>query len=149
MNRVNARQPQLSRDRAPDDPGLRGVRVQQVRLDLAQESLQLAIRFPIVPRMNGPPRRVDDPQVKPAATSTLFERSLGPNPRSRDERHPVAKQAVLILAGQQRVLLRPANDEPRDVVDDVHGGRIQESEVRSQKEEKRRRSWCNWQWRFE
>jgi hypothetical protein len=46
---------------------------------------------------------------------------------------------VLILDGQQRILLRPANDQPRDVMDDVHGGeevgsRGQRSAVSGQEE---------------
>src|SRR5690606_27119513 len=49
----------------------------------------------------------------------LFEAALRPQTWSRDQRHAIAVITMLILDRQQRVFLRPADDQPCDEMNDI------------------------------
>ena len=53
----------------------------------------------------------------------IEEVSLGPLGRACDQRHVVAVAMVQSLDGQDRILLRPADDQPGDDVDDPQRAR--------------------------
>jgi hypothetical protein len=66
-------------------------------------------------------RRIASIDLDAVAVSlgALHQRALRADGRAGDERDVVA-EVVLALAGEQRVLLRPADDQARDDVDDAH-----------------------------
>ena len=59
--------------------------------------------------------------LSPGARRPVEEVPLGPFGRAGDQGHVVAVAMVQALDGQQGVLLGPADDQPRDDVDDPHG----------------------------
>ena len=106
---------------AAQKPALAAVRVDDVGLEVARSRV----------RWRGSWRHRAADGSRGAATGTIcsgtpraacigFEASLRPERRTGDQQHVVAVVAEQILAVEQRVLLRAAEDQPRDDVSDPH-----------------------------
>ena len=105
----------------PMMPALLLVRVDDVRAAArGAASHEAAIRAEILDRQDRPPHLVDDLDAVAVAASPAPSASPPARSRAGDERD-VVPAVVLALAGEQRVLLRPADDQARDDVDDPHG----------------------------
>src|SRR5258706_1791641 len=98
------------------------MRVHHLRLNLLEPSNERLVRSPVLQRQNGPPHLVDylDPITVPLRP--LHQRPLRPQRRPGNERY-FMPQVVLPLARQQRVLLRPTDDQAGDDMDDLHSRR--------------------------
>lgn len=120
MNCVHGRNSELRSGGSAEDSGLRTVRVDDIRLDLAQHRDQGAIGLPILPRPDGSLQFGQHAKIETAVTSTLFETSFRSQAGAGDQRDFVAVVTMLILDGQQCVFLCSADDQSRDEMDDVH-----------------------------
>ena len=76
----------------------------------------------IAPGMDGAPQRGNDFHRHPPCPCPLEEASFRPQWRPSDQEDVVAVDAQQILAGQERIFLSPAKDQPGDDVGNSHGG---------------------------
>jgi hypothetical protein len=104
--------------------------VHDVRLEVAQALQQPVVRPKILHWEDGAAHLVDRLDAVPVGPGAFHQRPLRPLRRPGNERH-VVPAVVLPLARQQRVLLRPADDEARDDMDDSHPMRKVWAEVES------------------
>ncbi len=70
--------------------------------------------------MDRPPRGIDQSQIDTAAPGSFLKGSFRPDSRPRDERHAITKEMLLIFDCGQRVFLSAADDQPRNIVSNMH-----------------------------
>ena len=80
----------------------------------------MPVGLPVMPRMNGSPRSIDQSQIDTAAPGSFLKGSFRPDSRPRNERHTITKEMLLIFDCGQRVFLSAADDQPRNVVSNMH-----------------------------
>ena len=118
VDRVDRGNAQSGRGRSAQDAGLGTVRVDDLRLDFAEQLQQAAIARPIAGRMDAALHLGDDPQVESAGPGPLFEASFRAESRPRDEDYLVS-EPMLVLDVEQRVFLGSADDQAGDDVGDA------------------------------
>ena len=93
--------------------------------DLGLVSFQLtndgSITTPVAPRVQIAFELRNDSQVQPSINRALFERAFGADSWPGNQCDFIAVDVMLIINVKQRVLLRAADDEPRDDVGRSHG----------------------------
>ena len=93
--------------------------------DLRPEPTEGRAELPIGLRVRRRPDGADEfghqLDLHPLPLGPAEEVALGPLGRAGDERHVVAVAVVQALDREQRVLLRPAEDQAGDDVGDAHG----------------------------
>jgi hypothetical protein len=95
------------------------VGVDDVRLQILQQLGDAAVRAEILDRQDGAEHFVDDDDAVAVALRALHQRAFGADRGAGDERD-VVPAVVLTLTGEQGVLLRAADDQARDDVNDLH-----------------------------
>ena len=89
-----------------------------IGLQFAQQVDDRLIALPVAQRVYAAAKLGDDMDRVTAPLCSFFERSLRPQTRSGDQAHLIAKELMLVFDSVEGVLLRPADDEPGDEVDD-------------------------------
>ena len=121
----------LSRRAPGEDASLGRMRVNDVGLDLAEQSLQRAVKAPVAERADLAAHGRQHDHAVIARRRPRHQLALRPDRGPGDQRHlmPARSQG---LAGQDRVLLRPAQDQTRDNVADSHEGIVVDRAARRQ-----------------
>ena len=103
-----------------EDAPLRAMRVDDLGPEPSELPPEPAVRPQVGQRADRTDQLGHQLDLEPASLGAVEEVPLGPLGRAGDQRDVVTMAMVQPVDSQERILLRPADDEPGDHVDNAH-----------------------------